>query len=681
MSSGITQSPALSIRIAANFTVEPIEEFLSYWMAALGVASGIRIAPYNQVFQQLMEGGLLRSNRGGVNLVALDLDAWLPPGPMAESGPKLQRAVADFMSVLRSSGSSGAGGAVLIFPAARHPGHVDDRSAAIAEAKSSILDQCPAIQGWSALDLSHPVTLYSVSETRDPFTDELGNIPFTEEMYAAAATAAARWIRAACGKARKVIVLDCDNTLWHGICGEGTMEVTPPYRRLQEFMLRQREQGMLLALVSKNNEPDVMEALASEACLLRAEHLAAWQINWQPKSENLELLAEELGLALNSFIFVDDNSYECMEVRNRHPEVLTIRLPSDPDAIPAFLDHMWIFDRMAATDEDRKRAVMYEAERQRNELSRQALTPEAFLASLRIEIQFARCAEADLARVAQLTHRTTQFNMRGVLHSELSLASLLAQGRHECWTVRVKDIFGDYGLVGAVLFTVVDASLRTEIFLLSCRALGRRVEHHMVEELKRLAMERDAERIVIPVVPTARNLPAREFLATLCGVSADSMDPFECMVSATDKSSEWRPATAVPPQAQTQPGTAAKLPWLTDEEGAMMQIASELQSVSSIIAAVRQRKKPRPASAGPLIPPTKPVEKILVQIWSDCLGVEPIGIRDNFFDFGGQSLRATRVLTRVKTELGAELSLTALFKTPTIEAMAAEILEMLAVRS
>jgi len=178
MSSGVTQSPPLSIRIAANFTVEPIEEFLNYWMTALGIASQIRIAPYNQVFQQLLESGLLRSNRGGVNLVAVDLDARLPPGPMAESAPKLQRAIADFMSVLRSSGSSGAGGAVLIFPAAEHQD--DDRSSAIAEAKSSILDQCPAIPGWSALDLSQSVTLYSVSETRDPFTDELGNIPFTE---------------------------------------------------------------------------------------------------------------------------------------------------------------------------------------------------------------------------------------------------------------------------------------------------------------------------------------------------------------------------------------------------------------------------------------------------------------------------------------------------------------------
>ncbi len=680
MSTGVTQSPsaALNIRIAANFTIEPIEEFLAYWMKTLGIRFELRIAPYNQVFQQLLEGGLLRTNRGGVNLVALDMDAWLPEGPIGGAQSKLDRAVADLLSVLRTAGSDGAGGAVLLFPQAPSD---DERSAVINSAKAEIVKECESIPGWSAVDLSDAVTQYAVSEARDPFTDELGNIPFTEEMYVAAASAAARWIRAACTKPRKVIVLDCDQTLWQGVYGEGTMAVTPPYHKLQEFMLRQREQGMLLALVSKNNEADVLEALDSGSCALRSEHCAAWQINWQSKSENLQTLSDDLGLALNSFIFVDDNPLECMEVRNRCPEVLTIQLPSAPSSIPAFLDHMWIFDRIGTTEEDRSRAVMYAAERQRNELSKKTLTTEEFLASLQIEIQFARCAESDFGRVAQLTHRTTQLNMTGALHTEQSLSSLLTDGHHECWTVRVKDVFGDYGLVGVTLFEVKDSALRMEVFLMSCRALGRRVEHSIIEKLKQLAIERGADRIVIPVVPTARNRPAREFLASLCGVSADAQDPFECVLSAAGDTSEWRPTGQSISEPSMKPPASAKLPVVTDEEGILGQIANEMQSVASVIAAIRERKKARPVTAGALVPPGNPVEETLVTIWSDVLEIEPIGIRDNFFDFGGQSLRATRVLTRVRAELGVELSLTALFKTPTIEAMAAEIAEMQPMRS
>jgi FkbH-like protein len=677
MSAAVTQSPAeaLNIRIAANFTIEPIEEFLAYWMKALGITSEIRIAPYNQVFQQLLEGGTLRTNRGGVNLVALDLDAWLPEGEVSEAEPKLERAIGDLLSVLKSSGSGGAGGAVLVFPPAATSG---ERVAAVESVRTRILKECESIPGWNALDLAEAVKLYAVAEPRDPFTDELGNIPFTEDLYVGAATAAARWIRAACTKAKKVIVLDCDQTLWQGIYGEGTMQVTPPYRKLQEFMLGQRDQGVLLALVSKNNEADVLEALDSGSCVLRSEHCAAWQINWKSKSENLQTLADDLGLALNSFIFVDDNPLECMEVRSRCPEVMIIQLPSDPEAIPAFLQHMWVFDRFSATEEDRSRAVMYAAERQRNELSKKALTPEEFLNSLQIQIDIARCAESDLARVAQLTHRTTQFNMSGAQHTEESLSSLLADGHHECWTVRVKDVFGDYGLVGVALFDVAVRALRMEVFLMSCRALGRRVEHQLIEKLKQLAIERGADRIVIPVVPTARNRPAREFLASLCGVSADTQEPFECVLSATGDSSEWRRAAGVAPESTKKSG---KLPVVTDEEGTLAQIANEMQSVSAILAVMRERKKPRPVGAGAVVPPSTPIEEKLANIWSDVLGVEPIGIRDNFFDFGGQSLRATRVLTRVRTELGVELSLIALFKTPTIEAMAAEIVEMHAVRS
>src|SRR5581483_9632308 len=263
MSSGVAQSSSsrLSIRIAANFTIEPIEEFLARWMSLLGVDSEIRIAPYNQVFQQLLEGGLLRSNHGGINLVALDLDAWLPAGPIVEARRALERTVADLLSVLRTAASSGSGGAVLIFPAAGRPDSHDERDSAVAAAKSAILEQCPTIPGWNAVDLANAAQLYAVVEIRDPFTDELGNIPFTEEMYVAAATIAAPWIRARCSKSRKVIAMDCDNTLWQGICGEGAVAVSSPYRYLHEFMLRQRDSGMLLAVVSKNNEPDAMQAL------------------------------------------------------------------------------------------------------------------------------------------------------------------------------------------------------------------------------------------------------------------------------------------------------------------------------------------------------------------------------------------------------------------------------------
>jgi FkbH-like protein len=660
---------ATSVRIAANFTVEPLEEFLSFWLARLGIPAEIQFAPYNQVFQQLLEGGLLRSNRGGINLVALDLDAWLPESSLDQASNQLSKAVDDLLDVLRSSGAQGAGGAVLLFPAAPA---IADRSAAVAEARQRIISAMPSIAGWSVVDLAPATQTYGVSEARDPFTDELGNIPFTEELYVAAATAVARWVRCTRSKARKVIVLDCDNTLWQGVCGEGAVQVREPFRKLHEFMLRQRDEGVLLAIASKNNEDDVIAVLDSEQSILKPEHFTLWQINWQPKSENLRTLSEELGLALNTFIFVDDSPIECMEVRNGCPEVLTVTLPGSAEAIPAFLQHYWAFDRPPATDEDRNRAGMYEAEKQRVQLSR-ALTREEFLASLRIEIDIAKIVEGELQRVSQLTQRTTQFNMAGVQHTVQNLTDKLAQPGNEGWTVRVRDAFGDYGLVGAMVCEPVDDGLRTDTFLLSCRALGRGVEDRMLDELKRFAQARGLESVVIRFVPTARNRPALEFLSRVCELPANVTEAFDCVIAASGSGSQWRPSeiSVAPPAVDKAPTAKESAPM---DEGEMLAgIARHMQTAESILATIRSGKKTRPGDAGAFVAPKAGVEEQLARIWSDCLAVEPIGANDHFFEFGGQSLQATRVLARIHSEFGTSLGLTAMFEHPTVTSMAAHI--------
>ena len=663
----------VSVCIAANFTIEPIEEFLAYWFGQMGTSAKIRFASYNQVFQQLLEGGLLRSNRGGINLVALDLDAWLVNGPFEQARTQLIKTVNEFLAVLRNSSAQGAGGAVLLFPACATPEPSMERADALAAGRREIFSSCSSMRGWSALDLYRAVNQYSVRQTRDPFTDELGNIPFTEEMYVAAATATARWIRCVRTKARKVIVLDCDNTLWNGVCGEGSAEFTPPYRLLHEFMLRQREEGVLLAIASKNNEADVMAVLDSEESILKGEHFTAWQINWQPKSENLKALSEELGLALSSFLFLDDSPLECEEVRNSCPEVMAIALPQDENAIPGFLEHMWAFDRPAATEEDRNRASMYEAEKQRADLSRRALSRDEFLASLKIEIDVSLATEPDLARVVQLTQRTTQFNMTGKLYDIQNLAAKLAEPGWECWTVRVRDIFGDYGLVGAMVFVRTDDSLRIDTFLLSCRALGRGVEDRMVEDLKRRAVERGVEGVVIPFIPTARNRPALEFLSRFCESPSDASQPFECVLSAFGESTAWRHVETPTIPAEGVVGPAIIAAPASNEAGVLEKIASQLQTAEAIVQAVRSNKRRRPSDAGVFVAPQLGVEEALALIWSECLAVEPIGAKDNFFDFGGQSLIATRILARIRSEFGVEMGLTNLFERPTVQELASFI--------
>ena len=173
----------------------------------------------------------------------------------------------------------------------------------------------------------------------------------------------------------KVIVLDCDNTLWKGVVGEegvAGIAIPPAWRQLQQFMVELSGKGFLLCLCSKNAESDVLDVFEQRRdMILKRDHLVSWRINWQPKSENIRSLAQELNLGLDSFIFLDDNPVECAEVRAGCPEVLTLRLPIEGDMV-GFLERVWAFDRLNVTSEDQQRTAMYKQEIERGRFQKQA---------------------------------------------------------------------------------------------------------------------------------------------------------------------------------------------------------------------------------------------------------------------------------------------------------------------
>ena len=192
----------------------------------------------------------------------------------------------------------------------------------------------------------------------------------------------------------KVLVLDCDQTLWKGVSAEDGVSgvvVDAPRRAIQEFALRQRAAGVLICLCSKNVEEDVYAVLDGHPdMLLRREHVTAARINWESKSANLRALARELNLGLDSFVFLDDSAVECAEVRARAPEVLTLALPEDASRIASFLDHVWAFEGAAGTKEDAKRAELYRQEAERGALRQSAASFGDFIAGLGLEVKLFR---------------------------------------------------------------------------------------------------------------------------------------------------------------------------------------------------------------------------------------------------------------------------------------------------
>ena len=243
--------------------------------------------------------------------------------------------------------------------------------AALNDAEEALLSEAGRIANVHTISSASLLRRYPVNDYYDPHSHHVGHIPYTPECYAAIGTALVRTIFNLKRDPFKVIVLDCDNTLWKGVCGEDGpwgIEVTAPFRTLQEFMIGQMNAGMLLCLCSKNNEKDALDVFDQRTdMLLKREHLVSWRINWNSKSENIKSLANELNLGLDSFIFIDDNPVDCADVKINCPGVLTLQLPRNTESFSSFLNHIWAFDHTGSTEEDQNRTRMYQenAKRQR----------------------------------------------------------------------------------------------------------------------------------------------------------------------------------------------------------------------------------------------------------------------------------------------------------------------------
>ncbi len=512
-------------------------------------------------------------------------------------------------------------------------------------------------------DSAEVLDLYPAGEVVDPAAESLGRVPYTPEFFAALATWIARKAHALRMPPYKVLSLDCDNTLWDGICGEdgpAGVKIGPARVALQRFALAQREAGMLLVLCSKNNEGDVFETIREHPEMpLRPEHITAWRINWEPKPAGLCALATELDVGLDSFVFVDDDRRECGEVMAACPGVLTLPLPAEAPSIPEFLRHVWAFDRARVTDADRRRAEQYAQRAERQRAARLAGSLAEFIAGINLRVRIAAPGASELARVAQLTQRTNQMNTGGRRYTEAELRARLEAGEIECLAVDVSDRFGDYGLVGVILYRAEGTTLHLETLLLSCRALGRGVEHRMLAHLGKLAVGRGLDAVEIAFTRTSRNTPARAFLESL-GVGCEGG---VCRVSSSEAAGlVWTPP-ATPAELPSSNESAPAAP--VRRVGDYLRIATSLRTSEQILEAARLRRARAEARrVAPAELPQGEIEERLATLWAELLGAAPIGREESFFDLGGHSLLAVRLLSRIAREFGVELTLDVVYGGP-----------------
>jgi FkbH-like protein len=320
----------------------------------------------------------------------------------------------------------------------------------------------------------------------------------------------------------KVLALDCDNTLWGGVIGEDLLNGINlgPYdypgnifwRVQQEFAALER-QGILLALVTKNNPADVEEVLQKHPdMVLKGSQFVAKKVNWQDKPSNLRELAEELNLGLDSFIFLDDSSFECEAVRQQLPMVKTVQVPStlaDYPRVVADIKSMFLAGGIAA--DSKGKTEQYRQRASAEQLKTQFETHEEYLASLELKVELRRNAYANAGRISELSQKSNQFNLTTRRYSLAEIEQMMISDTHAVYSLRVSDKFGDAGLTGVIVMRYEGKAAIAENFFMSCRVIGRGVETGIWAKIVTDATQRGCTELHATYVPSAKNAQVADF--------------------------------------------------------------------------------------------------------------------------------------------------------------------------
>lgn len=350
----------------------------------------------------------------------------------------------------------------------------------------------------------------------------LSKTPFSNALFKEAVSESKSALAGLLGRSRKILVMDLDDTLWGGIVGDdgwqnlslgGHDAIGEAFVDFQKELKALSRRGVLLAIVSKNDEATALEAIDKHPeMLLRREDFVAWRINWNDKAANLAELMRDLNLGLDSAVFIDDNSSERARVRETLPEVFVPDWPEDKTQYVTALRTLNCFNPLSISEEDRSRTSSYVAERERQRSVREVDSLDDWLQTLGLVVEVEDLSPLNLPRAVQLLNKTNQLNLQTRRMSEDEFAAWSREPGCKVWTFRVSDRFGDYGLTGLASLKVAGDNASIADFLLSCRVFGKKIEHAMFATLVSEARAMGATLLTATYCPTAKNNPCLQFL-------------------------------------------------------------------------------------------------------------------------------------------------------------------------
>jgi len=486
------------IAILANVTLDQFSIFLRLFLLKQDIDAEIWISEFDVIDQYFLDRSS-QLHEFKPDIVWIFTDERLLPGGAAGKAHREAQELETRLAGLWEIATREIGAFViqnnLVRPVERVFGGYEPRQ---STGRSSFVMECNRRlaaadrPGLAIFDLEFLSSLHGKLRWQDDRLWYSAKLPFDPNLFPAVAHQASALIAANLGRAKKVVVLDLDNTLWGGVIGDdglGGIKIGygaegEAFVAFQKYLLGLKQRGVLLAVCSKNDESNARQPFEQHPdMVLRPGDISCFRANWDDKAGNIAKIAEELNLGLDSFVFIDDNPAERKIVRDYLPAVAVPELPSDPALYARFLDQQNYFELTTLSREDADRARMYKENAARLSLQSEIVDIDEYLTSLEMSASVARLGSATLARASQLICKSNQFHLTTTRYSEPELEQLAGRPNHTCLTFRLKDRFGDNGLIGVVLLIAEAATLTIDTWVMSCRVLSRGMEEFILESI------------------------------------------------------------------------------------------------------------------------------------------------------------------------------------------------------
>jgi len=524
------QFTPINIAILSSYTSEILKPYISVELAKKNYFSDIYFAPFNQFEQEILNHNsnlyLQKPNIVIIHNMIEDIYPNLASNFTKYDDEELDlitNQVIDRYRVILKSLRSNSKASIIVINFSMI--NIDMLDSVYSPAKQrqdqftqninqELLLLCNKINGCYSIDYMNIVLNIGLQKWIDRKLYFMARIPFAVEGQIEFSKMIAKTIGSIKSQACKCLVLDLDNTLWGGVIGEDGMsgiqlsEYYPGnvFKNFQRSILNLRNQGVMLAIASKNNFNDAIEVIQKHPdCIIKESDFAAIEINWDDKALNIEKIAKKLNIGLDSIVFFDDNPEERLWVSGKLPQVKVINVPKDPMLYSQSLASCNYFNFLTITNEDKNRTKMIQESQNREELRDNSKDLNSFLASLNMIVSISFANNKTLERVSQLINKTNQFNLTTKRYSVIEISDLIESGSIVLY-LSVEDCFGNHGISGvSIIKQRNENEWVIDTFLLSCRIIGKRIESVFLAEIINIVKNKNAVKLYGQYIESKKN--------------------------------------------------------------------------------------------------------------------------------------------------------------------------------